>query len=277
MNILTDREHLKNLLASLRLRPKDYMGQNFLVSEEVLDEILAVAEIKKGERVVEVGPGLGALTEKLADAGAIVFAIEKDKSLVEVLSRSVKNKNVEIISQDILKFNFAQIKSPYKIVANIPYYLTSHLLQILLALENKPSHMVLMMQKEVAERLIAEPGELSILGISVQIFADVHIAAGVPKENFWPMPKVDSCVVVLKPKNKYPEITDQKLFFRILKIAFSGKRKQIHNTLSNGLKIDKEKTSNLLKRSGIDPQIRPQDLEIEQWIKLYRTIEKNGE
>lgn len=126
-----------------------------------------------------------------------------------------------------------------------------------------------MIQKEVGERLTAEPGELSILGISVQIFADVSIAANVPKENFWPKPKVDSCVILIEPKDKFPKIADEKLFFRILKIAFAGKRKQIHNTLANGLKLSKEEVNTLLSAAKIDPASRPQDLSIAQWIEIY--------
>ena len=274
MNILANVEHLKNLLQSLRIKPKDYMGQNFLISEDVLDEIMDASEIKKSDTIVEIGPGLGTLTERLAPAAHQVIAIEKDRRFISILKRSQTLKNVQIIESDVLRFNFGEIKSGYKIVANIPYYLTSHLLQMLLALGNKPSRIVFMVQKEVAERLVAKAGELSILGISVQIFADVEIIATVPKENFWPQPKVDSAIVLIMPRGKFPEITDQKLFFRIIKIAFAGKRKQIHNSLANGLKLPKEQIETLLKKSNITPTLRPQDLSLEQWIDLYKTIQK---
>jgi 16S rRNA (adenine1518-N6/adenine1519-N6)-dimethyltransferase len=271
MNILTDPEHLKNLLHSLKIKPKEYLGQNFLISEDVLNEIIEVAKIQKGETVVEIGPGLGVLTQRLAQASAKIIAVEKDERYVGVLKKFFReSKNIDIIEKDILQFNFDNISGDYKIVSNIPYYLTSHLLQILLALKHKPTKIVFMVQKEVAERLVAGPGNLSVLGISVQIFADVSIAAVVPKENFWPKPKVDSSIIVIEPKNKFPQISDQKLFFRILKIAFAGKRKQIHNSLANGFKWDKEKVMKVLSDSQIDPLSRPQDLSIEDWIRLYK-------
>jgi 16S rRNA (adenine1518-N6/adenine1519-N6)-dimethyltransferase len=265
---------LKNLLTSLHLKPKDYLGQNFLINDEVLKELLDNAEIKKTDVVVEIGPGLGTLTKELAAKAGKVIAIEKDKKFVKLLRKYFRReKNVEIVEQDILRFNFENIDGEYKIVANIPYYLTSHLLQMLMTLKNKPKRMVLMMQKEVGERVTAKPGSLSVLGISVQIFADAKVVSFVPKENFWPKPEVDSCIVVIEPKNKYPEIAHQTLFFRILKIAFAGKRKQIHNSLANGLGLGKEQIFELLKDAGIDPSVRPQDVRIEQWIELYKRIE----
>jgi 16S rRNA (adenine1518-N6/adenine1519-N6)-dimethyltransferase len=270
MNILTDPEHLQNLFRQLRLKPNDFLGQNFLISEEVLAEIIDIAKIKKSDTIIEIGPGLGVLTQELVKKSNRVIAIEKDKRFISVLKKFfAPNKNLEIIEQDALRFNFEEVKGDYKIVANIPYYLTSHLLQNLLALEHKPKRIVLMIQKEVGERLTAEAGELSILGISVQIFADVAIVSNVPKENFWPKPKVDSCVILIEPKDKFPEIVDEKLFFRILKIAFAGKRKQIHNTLANGLKLSKEEVAELLTAAKVGLTTRPQDLSIPQWIEIY--------
>jgi 16S rRNA (adenine1518-N6/adenine1519-N6)-dimethyltransferase len=274
MNILTDPEHLKNLLRQFKLRPKEDLGQNFLISEQVLDEIVQIAQIKKSDTIIEVGPGLGVLTQELVKKSENVLAVEKDKRFITLLKKYFRSeKNLQILEQDALRFNFENIKGDYKIVANIPYYLTSHLLQVLLALKHTPTRMVLMVQKEVAERLTATPGALSILGISVQIFADVSIEANVPKENFWPKPKVDSCIILIQPKNKFPEIRDQKLFFRILKIAFAGKRKQIHNTLANGLKLTKNEIEKLLSDSKIDSSARPQELTIEEWIRLYKAFE----
>jgi 16S rRNA (adenine1518-N6/adenine1519-N6)-dimethyltransferase len=312
MNILTDPEHLKNLFRSLNLKPKDYMGQNFLISEDVLAEIISLAEIKRGETVVEIGPGLGVLTQQLVEKTDKVIAIEKDRLLFEHLknffqdslpsqeavtevmkssdkaivekiatrrtdrnatgARDGKKANVFLINQDVLKFNFEGINGDYKIVANIPYYLTSHLLQMLLTLKHKPSKIIFMVQKEVGERLTASAGGLSILGISVQIFADVEMPVVVPKNNFWPVPKVDSAVVVISPRVKFPEIDDEKLFFRLLKIAFAGKRKQIHNSLVNGLKWDKNKVEELLTESRINSAMRPQELTLEQWIRLFQAL-----
>ncbi|MBX4205317.1 MAG: 16S rRNA (adenine(1518)-N(6)/adenine(1519)-N(6))-dimethyltransferase RsmA [Candidatus Doudnabacteria bacterium] len=276
MNILTDPEHLKNLMHSLHLKPKDYMGQNFLISQDVINEIITAAEIRPTDTIVEIGPGLGVLTQVLVEKAKKVIAIEKDKTFIPVLKNYFKSDpRLEIIESDVLKFNFESLPKSYKIVSNIPYYLTSHLLQNLLALKNKPSRIVLMVQKEVGERLTASPGALSILGISVQILADVEIATNVLKQNFWPKPKVDSAIVVITPKNKFPEIRDEKLFFRILKIAFAGKRKQLHNTLQNGLKLSKASVEKLLGEAGVPTSARPQELTIPQWISIYNLISRS--
>jgi 16S rRNA (adenine1518-N6/adenine1519-N6)-dimethyltransferase len=271
---ITDPQQLKNYLRARNLKPKDYLGQNFLIDEQVLDEIVQVADLKSTDVVLEVGPGLGVLTGELASRVKEVYAIEKDSNLASMLRHEfAAEKKVKIINEDILRFHIARnILSEYKVVANIPYYLTSKLLQLLLESEHPPTLMVLMIQKEVGERVIASVGELSILGISVQIYADVEISASVSKHSFWPVPKVDSVVLKITPKNKYPQIKDKKLFFRIIKIAFAGKRKQIHNSLTHGLHLSKEKVAELITKSGIELTARPQDISIQQWIALYESI-----
>jgi 16S rRNA (adenine1518-N6/adenine1519-N6)-dimethyltransferase len=319
MTNLTDVDFLKNYLHSHGFRPKDYMGQNFLVDEEVLAVIIQAANLRPTDVVVEVGPGLGVLTNELVQRAGKVVAVEKDKRLFEILSNtfgvSVASKGVarsspllfrggvgeeqkesanssssspslsskggeaklqsdiHLFNQDILRFNLSEhVSGPYKVVANIPYYLTSKLFQYFLNQELKPELLVLMVQKEVGERVVAGPGELSILGISVQIFADAEIVAQVSKNSFWPVPKVDSVILKITPKIKCPEIKDEKLFFRIIKTAFAGKRKQIHNTLTHGLQLPKEKVLEILTQAKIDPISRPQDLAIEDWIRLYKLI-----
>ncbi len=268
-----DEFEMKNVMRKYGLRPKDYMGQNFLIDQDVLDVIVNAADLKKSETVLEVGPGLGVLTVKLAEKVKKVLAVEKDERLVRVLKKEIAAiKNVEIFNADILRFNIQNVlKGEYKVVANIPYYLTSKLIANLLALEKKPQLMVLMLQKEVAERIVAPAGKLSILGISVQFYADVEIVAHVPKENFWPAPEVDSAIIRIEPKEKYPNV-DEKLFFRVIKIAFAGKRKQLHNTLAAGMKISKEESTKLLADANINPNARPQELTIEDWLKLSKEI-----
>ncbi len=268
-----DLHQLKDFLRFHNLRPKDYLGQNFLIDEDALDVIVDTADLKKTDEVLEVGPGLGFLTSRLSPVVKKVFAVEKDQRMMKILKSELRDlNNVEIINQDILRFHVGEhINGDYKIVANIPYYLTSKLIQTFLTTSKKPKVMVLMVQKEVAERIVAPAGELSILGISVQFFADVEIVSQVPKQNFYPQPEVDSAIIRIEPKNKYPGV-DEKLLFRIIKIAFSGKRKQIHNTLSSGLKITKEEATKLLEKAKIDPNTRPQDLKIEDWISLSKAI-----
>lgn len=281
MNNLTNINYLKNLFKQHGLRPKEYLGQNFLVDEEVLSELIAAAELKQSDTVLEVGSGIGTLTVELVKRAGKVIAVEKDIKLFNILKKlfyygltdsgliirnpQSANPQLQLINQNILKFNINEnIKDPYKVVANIPYYLTSHLIQYFLNQKNKPRLLVLMVQKEVAERITAGPGKLSILGISVQVFADAEIEALVPKASFWPTPEVDSAILKITPRNKYgSEITDYRLFFRIVKTAFAGKRKQIKNTIRN---------PEALKQAGIDPTSRPQDLSIEDWIRLYKLV-----
>ncbi len=271
---LSNLDELQSFLQQSHLRPKDYLGQNFLVDEVALGKIVEAADLKSTDTVLEVGPGLGVLSSELAPRVGKLIAVEKDRSIIPILKKHLKRfDNAEIYQEDILRFHAAKfISGDYKVVANIPYYLTSKLLQHFLELESSPTLLVLMVQKEVGERVIAPAGELSILGISVQIYADAEIIHHVPKQSFWPVPKVDSVILKITPRNKYPEITDKKIFFRLIKLAFSGKRKQIHNTLTNGLKLPKDKIFQMLEKAGIEPTTRPQDVEIGDWIKLYQII-----
>ncbi len=271
---LSNLDELKSFLQQSHLRPKDYLGQNFLVDEEALEKIIEAADLKSTDTVLEVGPGLGVLTAELAQRVGKLIAVEKDRNIIPILRKHMKRfENVEIYQEDILRFHAVQfISGDYKVVANIPYYLTSKLLQHFLELDNPPKLLVLMVQKEVGERVIAAAGELSVLGISVQIYATPEIIHQVSKNSFWPVPKVDSVILKITPHNNYPEITDKKIFFRLIKLAFAGKRKQIHNTLTNGLNLPKDQILEILKKAGIDPTTRPQDLGIGEWIKLYRII-----
>lgn len=274
MNQITGE--LKDYFRARGFAPKDYMGQNFLIDEDVLGQIVKVAELKPTDTVLEVGPGLGVLTRQLAMRSKEIWAVEKDHKLIPLLKVELAGeKNVHIVHEDILRFHVAEnIKEDYKVVANIPYYLTSKLIQNFLELPMPPKLLVLMVQKEVGERVVAKPGELSLLGISVQIYSDPEIAAHVSKKSFWPIPEVDSVILKIIPKNKYPQIKDKKLFFRILKMAFAGKRKQILNSLSNGLKIPKDQVMELLGKAKIDSTKRPQDIPIEDWIRLYQVLKE---
>ena len=255
----------------MSFKPKKYLGQNFLQDEEVLEAIITAADLKSTDTVLEVGPGRGVLTRELIKHAKEVIAVEKDSSLLGPLKLEFDQiKNIKIINDDILKFHLEKnLPTDYKVVANIPYYLTSKLFQYFLESSHQPKLLILMVQKEVGERVVASPGELSILGISVQIYSDVEIIRHVSKESFWPVPEVDSVILRIIPKNKYPEIDDKKLFFRIIKMAFAGKRKQLQNSLANGLKLPKEKILDYLTKAQINPVMRPQDLSIEDWIRLF--------
>jgi 16S rRNA (adenine1518-N6/adenine1519-N6)-dimethyltransferase len=260
---------IKNLLRSYHLRPKDYLGQNFLVDEEALDAVVEAGDLKKGDVVLEIGPGLGVLTKLLAQKSRRVIAVEKDKKLLPILKHEIKDfANVQIVNEDILRFNINRnIAGPFKVVANIPYYLTSKLIHNLLQLEEKPTVIVLMIQKEVGDRIVAGPGALSVLGLSVQFYADAELVATVPAHNFWPAPEVDSVIIRIVPKVEVPKVDDAQLF-RVIKMAFAGKRKQLTNSLANGLHLPKAEVDRLLAAAGILPTSRPQDLGLEDWIRL---------
>jgi 16S rRNA (adenine1518-N6/adenine1519-N6)-dimethyltransferase len=260
---------MKEILEKFDAGPSKRLGQNFLTDKNILQKIIASADIKKTDIILEVGPGTGILTAELAQKAKRVIAIEKDKKMIEILGQSLKDfKNVEIINQDILKFN---IDKKYKVVANIPYYLTSALIRKFLEDKNQPSQMILMIQKEVAQRIVATPPNMSILSASVQFYAEPKILFYVSKNSFWPAPKVDSAVIKIEPKNK-PDQVSPTLFFNILKAGFSSPRKQLAGNLSKGLKIKKEEAEKLLLQNDIDPKQRAETLSMEDWEKLASNI-----
>ncbi len=355
---------LKSLLSRFGIRPNKLLGQNFLLSDEVLEQIVEAADLSERDTVLEIGPGLGFLTRKLAEKAGLVLAVEKDRKLCRALRKIFKNRKnihpvksvsgrpplagfnrVKVINDDALFFDFSVILSlpkgdeesrsfayaqddtirnrvSYKVVANIPYYLTGKILQKFLSSHNsssppltlrggapslriregrgelrKPSLIVLLLQKEVAERIVAKPGEMSILAVSVQFYADPEIIAYVPKENFYPMPEVDSAIVRLRVLDKPRVDVDEKKFFQLVKIGFSNKRKQLKNNLQvlprmsfSGLtresRIETEKSwipdqvgndrsidyKKLLASLDINPLARAQDLSLEEWKRLYDRI-----
>lgn len=247
------------------------MGQNFLRDKNVLKKIIGAANLTKDETVLEVGPGEGVLTAELAQATGHVIAVEKDPELAAQLKIKFTNsKNVEIIEDDILEFVNRKslfINHPYKVVANIPYYLTSHLIRLLLESVNPPQDMVLMVQKEVAQRLCASPPKMSLLAAATQFYADVKIIAKVSKNSFWPKPKVDSAILRLTPHGKYRHIDISK-FFPVLHAGFSHPRKQLLNNLNAELKISRDKINEALLTADLKPNQRAETLRVENWIKL---------
>jgi 16S rRNA (adenine1518-N6/adenine1519-N6)-dimethyltransferase len=228
---------------------------------------------------LEIGPGLGILTEKLAERAGYVLAVEKDSRLAGILKEKfISQKNVEILEGDILKINLPEKLKAYKVVANIPYYLTSYLIRQLLESKNPPKEMILIIQKEVAERICAQPPKMSLLSVAVQFYAQAEIFAFVSKKSFWPQPKVDSAIIKITPhKNpsRFGKGTDadfEKNFFSVVRAGFSQPRKQLANNLSHGLKIDKEKIGAALKKIGSLPEHRAETLNLKQWIALTKLL-----
>lgn len=259
------------------LKANKLLGQNWLINPKIHQKILAAAEIVPADVILEVGPGTGLLTKLLVQTGARVLAIEKDHQLAEQLARQFKiYKNVTIIPGDILKIkpqNYGLSTKDYKILGNIPYYLTSHLLRLILEKWPAPKLIVMTIQKEVAQRIIASPPHMNLLGLAVQWHAQAEIIATVAKGNFRPVPKVDSAVVKIIPQPLDPEKARLTPFlFKIARVSFSGKRKQLLNSVATGLSISKTDLELIFKKMDLDGQRRPETLSIPEWQKLSSTL-----
>jgi len=280
-------------------QPKKQLGQHFLRSKSVLNKIIEAADLKNTDLVLEIGPGLGILTEKLAEKAGRVVAVEKDSRLIPLLKEKfAKTNNVEIIQGDILEILSAKCKAQsaklqlktqsYKVVANLPYYAATHIVRRFLELKNQPELMVLMLQKEVAQRICACPPKMtrstnsgssragrgmSLLAVSVQFYAQVKIISYVSKNAFWPKPKVDSAIIKIEPliyADKRLIYADR--FFKIAKAGFSQPRKQLLNNLSKVLKLSKEKVKVWLLKNNLEPKLRAESLTLDNWLALTKTF-----
>lgn len=251
--------------------PKKSLGQHWLRDRDVLTHIADCADVSPSDTVLEIGPGLGTLTSELLRRAKSVTAVEFDADLARKLPGQFPGKNLTVIHQDILTFDLSVLPAGYKVVANVPYYITSKIVKLLMTAQNKPSVVVLLIQKEVAERLAAAPGDMSILAISAQVFAEVSLGEVVPAELFTPPPKVDSQVVVLRT-HETPKIQpdEEKAFFRTVKAGFVARRKKLRSSLSGGLGISKEAAEQMLHEAGISPDARAEDLSVDQWRVLAR-------
>ncbi len=260
------------ILKAHGLRPRKSLGQNFLQDPSSLEKIVAAAEVTRSDTVLEIGPGLGALTRHLAVAAKQVIAVELDGRLLPALQETITGySNIKVVQGDILEVSPAEIVSvpDYIVVANIPYYITSALLRHLLETTPRPRRVVLTVQKEVAERICAAPGDLSMLALSVQVYGEPRIAARIPAGAFHPAPKVDSAVVRIDlfPAPFIP-YTLLDSFFVLAKAGFSQKRKKLRNSLSAGMKKSPAEIEGILRSAGIDPQRRAETLSLEEWREL---------
>lgn len=257
--------------------PKKSLGQHWLHDELSLEAMLYAAGVQVDDTVLEIGPGLGTLTELLVKEARQVVAVEYDIELARTLPKRVKADNLRIVQQDILQFDLTSMPPSYKVVANIPYYLTSKLVRVLSESSNPPQVAVLLVQKEVAERLAAAPGKLSILGVTSQYYWDVSLGPVVGAKLFTPPPKVDSQIVIMKWRQQpLFENINTKLFFRIVKAGFGEKRKTLLNSLSAGLHVTKPIIQELMESVDIDPRLRAQNLSLEQWHTLYVAMLQQG-
>lgn len=252
------------------MKAKKSFGQNWLRDEYTLDLIVDSAKISGNDTVLEVGPGLGYLTNKLAKQAGQVICVEADQDLIPHLTHQFGPvSNVEVVQADILKYDLSQLPKNYLVVANIPYYLTSNLIRQLLESTNPPARMVLMVQKEVADRIVAGPGQMSVLSFSVQYYAEADIVASVAKELFEPIPKVDSAIIKIVRRDQPVFEADTKKLFKLVKAGFGEKRKMLRNSLSGGLQFSTAEVESLLKKAGLKPTSRSQELSMLDWQKLY--------
>jgi len=275
---LTSPKIIKELLAKYETRPSKGLGQNFLIDKNVLSKIIEASDLKNTDMVLEVGPGLGTLTQELAKKAELVIAVEKDKTVIKILEETLSDfKNVQIIQGDILKLDIFKLISNlkfqisnFKVVANIPYYLTSPLIRKLLESKNPPKDIILMVQKEVAQRICSKPPDMNLLAVSVQFYAEPKIISHVLKNCFWPAPKVDSAIIKITPQKEYSIPVDS--FFKVVKAGFSQPRKQLGNNLSKILKIERKKINEWLQSNSIVPTRRAETLSIENWVLLTKTF-----
>jgi 16S rRNA (adenine1518-N6/adenine1519-N6)-dimethyltransferase len=265
---------LKTLLQSKGLWAKKRLGQNFLVDEKALNKIIKAADLKKSDNVIEVGPGTGFLTERLVDKVKSVTSIELDKEMIGILEERFKfTENLELVNADILDYDTSHDK--YKVVANIPYYITSPLLKHFLQSDNRPTSIVVLVQKEVAEKIVGKTGN-SVITIETQLFGCPEIIDIIPSSSFYPAPKVDSAILKIEVFDR-PLIPEDQIkdFLRIVKFGFSQKRKKLSNSLSAGIHMKSAEVREILIKADIDPDIRAEDLEIGDWERLMKVLSTN--
>lgn len=275
---LTNIRELRNLLYAHNMRPNKAFGQNFLVDRAVLMKIVEAADIEADEEVLEVGAGTGVLTRELARRARRVVAVEMERDMLTLLAKTTGEfKNVEVIARDLLFLDPVEVfgQAPYKLIANLPYYITAPTFRHFLESANPPRVLVVMVQQEVAQRIVAGPGDLSVLGVSVQFFGQPRIVARVPARAFYPAPKVDSAILRVDVHAEPPLApTEQESFFRVVQAGFSERRKQLHNSLTHGLHYKNELIRNWLASAGIDASRRAETLSIEEWLRLWRVVEE---
>jgi 16S rRNA (adenine1518-N6/adenine1519-N6)-dimethyltransferase len=271
---------IQKLLKHYNLKPQKGLGQNFLTDQTALQRVVDAAHIQTEDAVLEVGPGLGSLTHLLAQNARRVVAVELDAHLVDALEDILQPyDNVELVSADILEVDLSRFFSQpgWLAVANIPYYITSALLRHLLEAEHPPARLVLTVQKEVAERICAQPDNMNLLALSVQVYGQPEITNKIPAGAFYPVPKIDSAIVRVE---LFPEpfIPEHQLdtFFTLIKAGFSQKRKTLQNAISGGMHWDKAKTGRILTQAGIDPRRRAQTLSLDEWQQIIGSVEAEG-
>lgn len=271
---LTRIEDVQTAMRLAGIRPNKGLGQHFLIDRNSLEAIMNAASPANSDTVLEIGPGLGVMTTELVQRAGRVVAVETDAVLAELLRRDAP-ENLEIAEEDFLLFDLNRLGKDYKVIANIPYYLTSKIFRLLMESSNPPSVMSLLIQKEVAERIAAPPGKLSVLALSVQYYGQPTVVQIVEKYKFWPAPKVDSAILrVAYTGPAFP--ADRDKLFRLIKAGFGEKRKQLKNALAGGLNISSEAVAELLDQAKLSSTARAQELDMAAWKRMYDIALKRG-
>ena len=277
--VIATPEVTNYILRRFNLHADKKLGQNFLISEDVVRRIAAATELAEGDAVLEIGPGIGTLTQALVETGADVTAVELDRRLLPVLDKTLEGySNVRVINADVLELNVNEAMGgkTFKVAANLPYYITTPIIFALLEKKLLVERMVVMVQKEVAERMTAAPGgkEYGALSVAMQYYTEPELAFIVPPDCFIPRPSVDSAVVVCKNRTTPPvDVCDEKLFFKVVKAAFSLRRKMLSNALKN-MGITAQQAQEWLALAGIDPKRRGETLSLQDFANLTNTFEK---
>jgi 16S rRNA (adenine1518-N6/adenine1519-N6)-dimethyltransferase len=284
------QNEIKFLLRQYGIEPSKAKGQNFLINQNILKKITSAADLHKDDKVLEIGPGFGILTEELIKECKKVLSVELDKGLVFFIKKKFKEaKNLEILVGDILQIKNADLvkklesSKAYKVVANLPYAITKPILRKFLSYQPKPAMMVVLVQKEVAEKICAKPGKMSLLSLTVQFYGQPEIIGYVGKQNFYPQPKVESAILRIKvyaqkflPQlAKNPELIagfEEKNFWQLVKFGYSSPRKQLHNNLAAGLRISNLEVKKALEIANLNEKIRAQDLSLADWLNLYQQL-----
>jgi 16S rRNA (adenine1518-N6/adenine1519-N6)-dimethyltransferase len=277
-SVPTLKSTIQRICKKYRIYPSKRLGQNFLINKLTIKKVVLAADLSPSDIVLEIGPGIGNLTQELAKRAKKVIAVEKDPRMIDILRETLKNfRNIEVMQRDILKIQNAKCKSQnenekFKIIGNIPFYLTAPVIRKFLESEVRPELMVFIVQKEVAQRIVAKPPKMNLLPVSVQFYAQPKIIDYVSKNSFWPKPKVDSAIIKISNLKTQNSKLNKDLFFRIVRSGFSQPRKQLANNLSKKLKLDKVKVSSWLLKNNIKPEQRAEALTIENWISLAKTL-----
>ncbi len=265
-------KEIKKLLAEKMLKPSKYKGQNFLVNKKFIEEIADLIEVSPSETILEIGPGPGNLTDEILKRGSRIIAVEKDGNFVKVLKSKFKEKNnFKVVEGDILNFNQEELQQPYKVVGNIPYYITGPIIRKFLLTKNLPKSIVLTIQKEVAERIVATPPKSNFLSTTISFLGRASLKTIIKKENFWPEPKVDSAIIEIKPI-KANRIKDKNNFINFLKKSFRQPRKTLLNNLLELESVDKSELEKELKLLDLSPRIRAHEIKKEDWLKIYNSL-----